>query len=562
MRANAIYAVIAVMVCLIAPIATGFLWPVDSDTVTSWETNGESTSLTETFETTDIPGTIAYSGVNNNLYGRMGPSFWTGPTPNAYTTIDSAYATYTTDYTPISVTMTAGTHVMGPSDMQDIYDTVASELATQNKTNLGYIEINDSNPEPKMWTFDGYYELESYMYYPTGLAQGVIKTTVPDVGGNVVDLTNKDIILYVESVLLVTPMFYPVEDGARQYADVKQGFEVPNNETFTWVNGYSNHSIDIVIRVPDATTHLGGIHYYFQWATGYYGGYIEIDPDNMIYLHTSMGTYTLGNREAYSYVLLRIDADNDRVQLYGLVAYTGFTTPQSSNLGNMVQSAIYGGLEPFRWLTFSTISEPVAMDYFVSSTLSETYTFKGIVDATVTPNSYYPDSYWMLRISNPALFGSSLSFTGSETTTYPITNGTVTLPMKETRRGVETIVNKEIPVRDITITHVVDGDTPRVFINGAEYGGDANITTVGFNGGWVATFTLYDVDAYKKPIYVWEGGGFGLDTTGFCGVGIIAALCCFTLFGFLYRSQGDWGTILGMAVSVVCGALYVLIALQ
>ena len=99
-------------------------------------------------------------------------------------------------------------------------------------------------------------------------------------------------------------------------------------------------------------------------------------------------------------------------------------------------------------------------------------------------------------------------------------------------------------------------------INGAEYGGDADITTVGFNGGWVATFTLYDVDSYSKPTYVWEGGGFGLDTTGFCAVGIIAALCCFILFGFLYRSQGDWGTILGMAVSAVCGALYILIALQ
>lgn len=559
MRGNMIYAVVAVMVCLIAPMATGFLWPVDSEVRTSWETNGENIDLTNDLNTYDIWGTTTNSDAKNNMFGRMGPSFWTGPTPNAYTTNDSAYEAYYTDYLSVWLTMSPGTYVMGPADIKQVFDDTKAELALQGKTNLGYIEINDSNPEPKMWTSDGHYELESYWYYPNGLAKGVIMSTVPDIGGSVVDLTGKDITLYVESGLNVTPMYYPVNaQGIRQYADVSQGFVIPQGETFTWLNGYTNHAIDIVIEVPDASNEVAPVEYYFAYLSYSLGVGVFIDTDNKITLHSvSSGDVDLGYRDAYPYVLLRIDSDNERIRLYGLIGYDGFTVPSTSNLGNMVERSITG-IQPFRQIEFYNSLSSMDLKYMVTSALAESYTFKGISNATIRPSDYYADTFWLLKISNPAVFGSSLTFRGSDTVTYPITNGAVTMPLYE--KGV--IVNKTVSVRDMRITHVMDNGTSKVFINDAQYGGDNNLLTIGLDGKWVTGVVLYDVDAYDKTAYVWEGGGFGLDTLGFCAVGILSALGCFVLFGFIYRREGDWGPMLGMAVSMVCGALYMLIALQ
>lgn len=167
----------------------------------------------------------------------------------------------------------------------------------------------------------------------------------------------------------------------------------------------------------------------------------------------------------------------------------------------------------------------------------------GIVNAEIKGNQYYPDGSWQITLKQPSTIGTYLGIAGR---TYYVTAGNIEI-------GGETV-----RVRDLSIFAASNGDgTSNVYANGVLVSSNVSNPSVTLGGVWNTTVILSDMDSFTYHTYEKDRGGFGLDTTGFCVVGLITSIAAFLVTMLAGRRTGGRFAILSL-VAGICAAFFIL----
>lgn len=530
------YALIVVFVCVVTPIAFGlFVWPSSDVEVSEWNTSpNNQINITESLAVTDVPNTSPYSGANNNLFLFNNTMIYMAEPVTRTDTVTpfEYFVPYSTgSAVPEEKDMPSGTVITPASNIWTHFYNVASQ-EIPDPDNISMI-FWSSTPGGSLYFI---YEDQTYhgiMLFKNGRAQLYEPST-----GAIADVTEHSF-TYVRSGF--TLLQYYGKAVFEPYVDLTDGFHFDSTGSglpYTWVNGYVNHTITLIIKPEKNTMHTMDIN-------GRTLG-VNWNYSNMWEIIGAGSNAVLGDADTYPYLLFLIDADNNRGTVYGLTGMSGFTDLYTNHLGNSLSFEYTGG--PFTSVQFYMGD----FDYYVAGTTIESGTTKAIKDATFTPRNYYADDEWTVVLKNPAVIGTSIQFaTSGQTYDYPISGGRISVTFTGDEEPTELLL------RDMTIAHIKNPDnTYSTYINGKQI--DINIQSIGLMGVWDTAVYVNDVAWTTHHDYFWDTTSFGLDMTSFCTVGLVTSILAFLFFGFVMTKLGG-SDLLAMIASIGCGAFYLVL---
>lgn len=494
----------AILLVIVAvPLIVGYCWPSDSEIENTWETENEL-DVTPSIATQDIPIIDAYSGPNNNLWLyplRGNPSY----DPVSYTESPSNI--------PKSNVVTTG-EVLSTGKTFNPADFTGYRYDIYSGSGWIYIEENGVPTD---------YQFSSIAYYPDSASIWGLETSKMVH----VTVTPDTRVIYGGTPSNPTQIIYKEYTPTGEYVDFGKGFQLDTQQDLYWSNGLVNYAASVWIKTdaPGSIT-LG------TWGTG------QNDPSVTVTTaanYIMVGNRILGSPTAYPYVEIEI-SHQDGITVKGIMGADSFTDG-TYTVGNTV--AVSGSVP-----IFETLRMNGDIIYEIKRTTSEIGTGKGILDATITPYSYYPHYSWQISLTQPATFGDSIRILG---TTYPVTNGTITLPD----------VEEPIPIRDMAILSLQLDGVQHIYVNGNEVwsGAPDPTASIGLNGAWYVDVSVYDVEQGVKDHYLWSVGGFGLDQTGYCMVGIMTSLTM-ALAGGMYGKRSMGKAAIVMLISGMSAAAY------
>ena len=493
----------AILLVIVAvPLIVGYCWPTDSEIENTWSTENEL-DITPSIATREIPIIDAYSGPNNNLW--------------------IYYLSGNTIMEPVGVSES-------PSNIPETTVSASAEILTASKSFnpadfTGYrYDIYGPNTHIQILK-DGipldYFDFSSVSYYPDSASIWALEF------GRMVHITvTPDMrIAYGGGASPSNPIqvFYAEFTPTGKYIDFSKGFQLDSQQDLYWSNGLTNYTASVWIKTDTP-------------------GSITIGPEagpNVTVTtaanYIMVGNRILGSPSAYPYVEIEI-SHQDGISVKGIIGADSFTDG-TYGVGNIV--TVSGSVPIFESLRMNG-----DIIYEIKRTTSEIGTGKGILNATVTPYSYYPHYSWQISLTQPATFGDSIRILG---TTYPVTNGTITLPD----------VEEPIPIRDMAILSLQLDGVQHIYVNGNEVwsGAPDPTASIGLNGAWYVDVSVYDVEQGVKDHYLWSVGGFGLDKTGYCMVGIMTSLAM-ALAGGMYGKRSMGKAAIVMLISGMSAAAY------
>ena len=498
----------AILLIIVAvPLIVGYCWPTDSEVENTWETENEL-DITPSIATRDIPIIDTYSGPNNNIWlyylnGR--------PLFNPVGTTDSPSNIPYTDVIPTTETLTASKS-FNPADFTGYRLDIT--LST------GYISVLE-NGIPVDHTFS------SVSYYPEnatiwGLEFGKMTH---------VTVTQDTRIAYGAGASSANPVtafyteFVPIPG---RYVDLGQGFRISNMQNYYWSNGLINHNATIWFKTSEI-----GIITIGPWDAGPVTT-IKIESDK-IWCDLEL----IGSPAAYPYVELEITPKGFIIR--GVMDADTFTD-NSYVYGNSVE--VSHTIDPFETMQIAVTGTTI---YEIKRTTSEIGTGKGIQDAEIVPYDYYPHYSWQVSLTQPAQYGTEIALPDGY---HRVVDGTILVV------GLDGTY-QYVPVRDLAILSLLLDGQQHIYINGIEIwtGAPDPTITITLRGAWYVNVSVYDVEQGVKDHYLWNVGGFGLDKTGYCMVGIMTSLAM-ALAGGMYGKRSAGKAAIVLIVSGLSAAAY------
>lgn len=513
-------AALIVTVVIIAPVLVGFAMPSGMETNVGYETQ-RTTNITGDISSDNIPNYAPYSGIlNQNPLLYLDGSLSTTANPVGQTGSPNPLGAWSTA-TDGTLEIAAGAYV----PPMDGYD-------------MRFIHADTPIFRSGDYIFEGLlvYPNSIYGYNTTTTPMGYTLLTGPVTA---MAATTAD----VQSVrygLALTP-----DEDVPAYMDISLGYWVPTVESI-WSNTHLNQRVEIILHSSVNVNNtvelvLGGRDVSVEWS-------------NRVITATVAGTTaTIGTWYAYPYIGVIYDALNDEISVVGMSGMSGFLDAPSATRSNAL--TVSADLDPIR--TFSildTTDNQVWSSFLVTSASVQASTMMGIRNATVNPSDYYPDNLWQISIQSPAVYGDSITL-GNRT--YDVTRDGIIHDV-ELLRGSE-MVSTDLSVRGLTIAsfpNLTDGGND-ILVNGF-YWGNVQSLPIGFEGDWLFTLLISDLDSYSYTSYVWDTGSFNLDVVGFCMVGLMASFGAFIAAALVGRRSGTKAAIL-LLVSGICAGVYIVI---
>lgn len=494
----------AILLIIVAvPLIVGYCWPTDSEIENTWTTENEL-DITPSIATRDIPIIDTYSGPNNNLWLYQ---------LNGNTVIE-----------PVGISDS-------PSNIPDTTVSASAEILTSSRSFdpadfTGYrYDIYGPNAHIQILK-DGvpldYFDFSSVSYYPDSASIWAL-----ELGRMVhINVTPDMRIAYGGGASPSNPVqvFYAEYTPTGKYVDFSKGFRLDSQQDLYWSNGLNNISASIWIKTDTIGSITVG-----PWDQG--PSVTIITTADSI----TAGGLLLGSPAAYPFVEIEI-THPDGIRVKGVLGADSFTDGTYS-YGNVLD---LGGEVP----EFVTLKMNGTATYEIKRTVSEIGTGKGILNATITPYSYYPHYSWQVSLTNPASFGDSVTVMG---TTYPVSGGVIEIPGAA----------EPVPIRDMAILSLQLDGGQHIYINGIEVwtGAPDPTASVILNGAWYVDVSIYDVEQGVKDHYLWDVGGFGLDRTGYCMVGIMTSLAM-ALAGGMYGRRSAGKAAIVLLISGMSAAAY------
>lgn len=554
-------AAVVVFVAIIAPLMTGFIYPSAEATETEWATDGRYIDAYPGIVNADVPNITQYNGMNNNimLFNGIGYDIYE---PRRTTNVASSYPAFNTITQRWLDTLLAHTDVYDEITVDDLWDAVTDGYTQAQINNFAYFTLLGLE-DVLYFSYDSE-EYPDLMIFQNGRAM-----LYDPVMGKSASLTAEDTLEYiypngtVEDAVAIGRQY----DIPMRYAMVEYGFintpYIPSDPN-SWMNGYVNHGVTMIVKTPNNANYMG-IRFDDVDRPAEPTDYklaVSVSDQGVIsvaYGDTSdpqtMPWATLGSSTVYTYLLILLDESTDTLLVYGLQGMENFTSNYIEALGNVVSFEYDGG-------AFTRMDFYSSFDYYVLSASVESGTIRAVDSAWYAPRNHYGDDDWLVSIHAPSVIGSGIGFSdGVHSATYTVgQNGMVTIPVGEEGVG------KEFSVREMEITHIPDGEGGWItYINGEVYNdlqnGISNAERIFFKGIWETGIYSYHLKVNTHTGFIWEAGGFGLDFTGYCLVGMITSFGSFLVIGLMYRQTG-YGDYLAMAVSVICGLVYLVLMMD
>lgn len=512
-----VLAVTAVMVCLICPIAFGFLMPTGEVEAVGYTTESPI-NITESLNNDRIVVPVPYDSYLNNLFmvnaslGYWLPSGDLSPVPNNYPAIS-----YTGEsiMTPSSLDLTAYTYYA---------NTYMASVSIPTSA-----EIYDSNGT----------RIYGAVYFPsTGLAYGV---------------PYNNYVIPIEPVLSVTggsirlsQFHQDMIDGAKAYLDTSKGLYSAYGGAY-WSNTQVNSSVNLIVETADLKLSAYSSNDYSPLQI-YVGGFIDVKFED--------GTsQRLGSSSSYTKLLIQFDTSTSKATVTGLLGMTEFTQNPNDHKGNSVSGDI--DLENIRSIRFNESN----VRYYVSSAMALNDNTSVMNNVNMDPDSFYPNSLWSTTMKNVGIFGSSIDFnvtSNGVTTTYSysVVDGKATeVPLEASTTDVD--------LSDVSVALVPlsDGTGNVLRINGKvlDIGtlDSEDTVTITFDGIWKMNTTISKLTSYTYSYYEWTPGTFNIGSTTFCLIGFLAAMMMAIISG-LCAFKYETGGLLPLFVSGIAGTIYLL----
>ena len=535
-------AVAVILVCVVAPMLLGYVYPSESGDQIRYEQVGDL-NLTGSLSNTEVPSAVSYTGRYNNMYlfdSNRGDPLAQGTSTT--TTIGNWPALERSSGDQLS--FTDGQSLNLGSISEDNPDSYLAIIRGSSSSSVTF-EVTEADGSSE--------EYNRILYYlNSGLTFAYSQDTNEQTTKALSNVTGKSITIHsngTENTCSV--MLYDImtdSHGNNLYVDSNEGFTLAHQgvaDYSTWMNTYTNRSVSLLIHMEhdeEGSVGAQGINIYFGDVSNTLD--IRYVGDNLSTFMTGMGdSQTIGSADVYDYLLITADADAGAVTVTGLVGMTGFRDDYTSKLGNSCTFNVGDRLDPFSMIGMRSSSN-VTLTYYVVEASIEGAFVDAMQDVEIDPDSYYPDGEYALTIRSVGQYGDSITFdTTAGTQTYEVSDGTISIP------GLG-----DVPIVGMVIMHVPDVDgTYYTSINNVRM--DWQLNSLTLDGLWIAAPYLTDVDSEIYDEYSWVPGGFGLDKTGFCMAGIIAAFCMFILGGLYARATGESPWIV-FIVSAICGVIY------
>lgn len=540
-----------VLLCVVVPILVGYVMPQDYDTLTGYETE-KTSDISSGLNNADVPAWDDYTGLRNNQFLFMGTGMYLADTVESTTSVGNwALVETTAAYPPQNMSVS-------PSTENLVYQIAAfvsalgqaAEVNDGDKIGMGLATMTGNNK----FVYNGV-QYESMFVLP-----GTIQTDKNVAGymvflyddqmqNPVVNVTNEKVTVLEEGTISVTGYKQRVDSQDRPlYADTASGIDPFQRGTSAfWANGYDNQSLEMLISLGGTTA--------IEMMVGGNTFTISVNSEGMVVIqdHTDgkpITTAILGSKTAYPYILLSLDSISDTIVFTGLSGMESFADSYQDKMGNSVTLDM--DLDPINTITFVR-STGDGFAYLVRNAVVQYGTIHAMQDATLTPSDYLPDNLWVVGFRSIAVYGDSITITD-------VAGGQTVLQVKDGRiQPNESLgLTEEIPMMGLVIQRIPDSSGAiRTSINGVSL--PINIQSITFDGTWVMSVSLADVDSYEYKDYSWNAGGFGLTAEGFCSVGIITAFLSF--IGISLYGQRS-GTRMGLAlfVSAIIGLVYLIFA--
>lgn len=581
-----------ILVCILGPIATGYLLPAGSTEHTGYE-QGNPVNITMDLYNNTEPYNATYSGFANNAY--MMGSVWRQPLgDSAYYTmpdyVDAGSAagsirTYSgTSYTESTLYSTGG----GLGQQID-WTIPSSTFGSGNK--LMVINWNVGTHIDVTTNQNIYVDGEAV----TGPTEGGIRyaqgSEFVQIGTHQYPKTSTFRVTGYGGT--VTATYF----AASGYASDVSGQYVPAAaDTWTdgaqWVNYKENVAADYIFRGESYTLTLHpmleGIPATMATVTlsragatvtaGLQYSTIEPNPDYSLddltpdVLVTHSTSTAIGN---YRDVLVRLQFDEEgnlEVKASGLMYSAGIALNYESRIINLVDvgeipkdlgtsravppmapgdplpepepAITYTLPDNFGGFKLSTAAEKTVIAYGAAATYSAG-SYSVIVDNTVKLTDYFPGVTSSAELRSISQYGTAVDLPGMAN--LPVTDGKITIT--DTGREQHTV-----PVRNLTLLAVWNGADYDCYVGEIPIGTSA-APAIGLDGAWLLTAYVFKTTAYTYTTQDWVAGSFNLDESGFCVVGLICAFAAFVVAGLWGRKSGSKVLAL-MIIAAICGFVY------
>lgn len=540
-----------VMLCVIAPCAVGFAWPTSQGTITNYEV-GSGTNISADLYNGNVSVFSEYTDIfNNNEYVLTSAV-------NTYPPFNSLARVETTSVTAAPNIDSSWHHLIITSDNDGYYEvnpvtfaagiTPTPDVIMWDSTGADEIDIGSSGEVANKVI---YYPKSNQMYYVVANNVSLQQTPVDNF---IVVYSQPNTTYY----LYYTTSIY--SGSGASYVDLNYGFELPGYYSF-WYNGYNNRSIDILLKptantASDATFNLKDSSNNSTTIT------ISNNSSNAIYYsiqQTGGINYsgTLGDITFYPYVLVNIDYQTQTISISGLSGMTSFLDDYSGAIRKTITKPWAYPTEFEKMLVSGNANQ--AYSWFVPRTVSAIGSVPGIsgIGSSFDFRNYTGDNA-QIQLKNVQIFPTTpIGFQikiNNATTYYGSIDITGRLHFPDT------VLDSYFDINNLTIGLI--GNT--IYLNGTPTIESTTAITsckVFFADSWLLSVYYYPIHDVIQPSYSWSIGGFGLDTAGFCAVGLIAAFGSGIAAALYGRRSGTKVTLVTLT-SILCGAVFLVLLMQ
>lgn len=552
---NAKLCVAVILLSVICPVIVGYAWPVDQSTVINYEV-GSPTNITNDMMNGDIGVFNYYTDIyNNNM--------------NVYWTITSAAADLEDERVFLNEPLVTSASASPIPDIQGVFEEMDISVHTLSHTYTidPYTFWNLQCPDDTVVVWD--------VQYPDDTVTVTLKLATDNIQvQRVIYYPLSDVMIYItEDQTAIRPADYQAivytytangdytiawaHATEADYADLKYGFKLPapsgGGLRGGWYNGFNNAGIDILF---DMTDNIGYSAAYMTF--GSTSIVVDVYQDIVRLAVTQNGQTTvesLGSADIYPFALLRIDTYSEKIELSGL---RGMTSMLDDYQGKIRHTLTVHWDDADDFTTFQihgSVGPSGHMAWFVPRTISDIGTVRGMVDATIDPIGYG---------------GYNVQLQLRAVQLHPIDNYAVML----TLNGVDSWYGRVDVHGNLYFPYPFLGNEPynlnnliiaiidnTVYINGQpiiEYGTDITSADIVFYGDWLMSVYLFPISEVPGKAYAWAVGGFGLDVSGFCTVGLMTSggSC---LAASLYGRRSGAKVALVALTAAICAVVYLIV---
>lgn len=494
----------AIIIVVIAPVILGMVWPTGTETKDVYEVE-PAMDLTDGLATREIPVFDAYRGPLNNLSEisiRSGDLFLGYPTPWATTQNPNSYPYVSPD---------------SSNEPGEIVETVTIlEMAQSGKTRWTVAGPLVYSGDQKTYEYADYWpSTNALLLYSTQEPPARVTPASTDT----LTATGRSI----QTVTYGTPA---------AWIQTASGMRPHIANPGIWTNGMDNRSVTMWVSLKAAPT----------------GPYIEVEGVRLSIDSAGLVTVTAGDRSEFigsAYRFFELQITPGSMTVTGLIGVDDFDDMAYSR-GNSVTMSFqtdYPDGVPYIMIQGTDYTA-----WWVKSAESAIGTARGIRDASIVPDAYWPSHAWQLQLINPSTFGTDLKIGGL---TLPVNeDGTVTvtsLDDGETSRQ---------PIRSMRILSLVLNGQQEIYVNGVRVLEQSpGALTVSLDGDWYVSVVLSKVTQETQTSYTWKIGSFGFDQAAFCLAGLMS--CVAVAIGGTIWGRRSGERVLALQITMaLAGAAY------